>query len=137
VLDLSQARRIPSGRRGSVVVVEEQLAVADYVKAVIATYASLPGTPERASHRDRQLARELYRRGLPFQTVRAAFLLAAARRTFRSAEARKLSAVRTLYYFLPAIEEMTDQPPDPGYIDYLAMKLRPFMKPGGVLLDSG
>jgi hypothetical protein len=45
--------------------------------------------------------------------------------------------VRTLYYFLPAIEEVVDQPPNPGYIDYLAGKLQPFMKRGGVMLDSG
>lgn len=45
--------------------------------------------------------------------------------------------MRTLYYFLPAIEEVVDQPPNPGYIDYLAGKLQPFMKRGGVMLDSG
>jgi hypothetical protein len=28
-------------------------------------------------------------------------------------------------------------PLDPSYVDYLAGKLQPFMKPGGVLLDSG
>ena len=117
--------------------IDEQLAAADYVKAVVAAYASLPGTPARPSRRDRRLARELYERGLPLQTVRAAFLLAAARRTFRSTEAEPLGAVRTLYYFLPAIEEVAAQPPDPSYIDYLAGKLQSFMKPGGVLLDSG
>jgi hypothetical protein len=117
--------------------VSEQLAIAGYVKAVLAAYVSLPGTPERPSRRDRQLARELYRRGISVATIRGAFLLAASRRTFRRADAEKLGAVRTLHYFLPAIEEVTDDPPDPGYVDYLAMKLRPFMKPGGVLLDSG
>jgi hypothetical protein len=115
----------------------EQVAVADYVKAVVAAYVSLPGTPARPSRRDQCLARELYGRGVSLETVRTALLLAAGRRTLRSPRAERLGPVRTLYYFLPAIEEVVDQPPDPGYVDYLAGKLQPFMKRGGVMLDSG
>ncbi len=49
--------------------------------------------------RDRQLARDLCRRGVPLRTVRVALLLATARRTLRSGP--PLPPVRTLHYFLP------------------------------------
>lgn len=32
---------------------------------------------------------------------------------------------RTLHYFLAAIEEVLELPPDPGYVEYLAAKLKP------------
>jgi hypothetical protein len=117
--------------------VAEQPAITDYVTALLAAYVSLPGTPERPSRRDRQLARQLHRRGVPLETVRSAFLLATARRTFRRPEAEPLGPIRTLFYFLNLIDEVADEPPDRGYLDYLVTKLRPFMKSGGVDLDSG
>jgi hypothetical protein len=93
-----------------------------YLEAVLETYSSLPGTPDRPSRQDRRLARDLCRRGVPLRVVRTALLLAAARRTFRSGP--PLPPVRTLHYFLPAIEEVIEQPPEPGYADYLAAKLK-------------
>lgn len=98
---------------------------------------SLPGTPESPSRRDRQLAREWHRRGVPLKIIRAAFLLAAARRTFRRSDAAPLGPIRTLFYFLDLIDEVTDEPVDRGHLDYLVTKLRPFLKSGGVQLDSG
>jgi hypothetical protein len=95
-----------------------------YVDATLATYVSLPDTPPRASRRDRQLAHELCRRCVPLRTVRAALVLASARRTLRSGP--PLPPVRTLHYFLPAIDEVLHQPPDPGYVAYLDAKLRSF-----------
>jgi hypothetical protein len=94
-----------------------------YIEAVLATYSSLPGTPARPSRQDRHLARDLCRRALPLRTVHTALLLAAARRTLRSGP--PLPPVRTLHYFLPAIEEVLELPPDPAYVEYLAEKLRP------------
>ena len=82
-----------------------------YLEAVLATYSSLPGTPARPSRQDRRLARDLCRRGVPLRTVRTALLLAAARRTLRSGP--PLPPVRTLHYFLPAIEEVLEQPARP------------------------
>ena len=96
-----------------------------YLEAVLATYSSLPGTPAQPSRQDRRLARDLCRRGVPLRTVRTALLLAAARRTLRSGP--PLPPVRTLHYFLPAIDEVLALPPDPGYLHYLADKLRPFV----------
>jgi len=96
-----------------------------YLEAVLATYSSLPGTPSRPSRQDRSLARDLCRRGVPLRTVRTALLLATARRTLRSGP--PLPPVRTFHYFLPAIEEVVEQPPDPGYVEYLASKLQPLV----------
>ncbi len=67
-----------------------------YLEAVLETYSWLPGTPERPSRQDRRLARELCRRALPLRIVRAALILAAARRTIRSGP--PLPPVRTLHY---------------------------------------
>ena len=61
---------------------------------------------------------------MPLRTVRDALVLAAARRTLRSGP--PLLPVRTLHYFLPVIEEILEQPPDPGYVEYLDAKLKPF-----------
>ena len=105
-----------------------------YLEAVLETYNSLPGTPERPSRQDRRLARELCRRGVPLRTVRTALLLAAARRTLRSGP--PLPSVRTLHYFLPAIEEVLQHPPDPGYVEYLAAKLKPFARQKSALLGE-
>jgi hypothetical protein len=93
-----------------------------YLEAVLEAYSSLPDTPDRPSRQDRRLARDLCHRGVPLRSVRAALLLAAARRTFRSGQ--PLPPVRTLHYFLPAIEEVLEQPPEPGYTEYLAAKLK-------------
>jgi hypothetical protein len=95
-----------------------------YLEALLETYSWLPGTPARPSRQDRRLARQLCRRALPLRIVRAALILAAARRTIRSGP--PLPPVRTLHYFLPVIQELLHSPPDPGYVDYLVAKLKPF-----------
>jgi hypothetical protein len=93
-----------------------------YLEAVLGTYTALPGTPDRSSRQDRRLARDLCRRGVPLRVVRAALILATARRTLRSGP--PLPPVRTLHYFLPAIDEVIHYPLEPGYVDYLAGRLR-------------
>jgi hypothetical protein len=98
-----------------------------YVRRVIDIYVSLPGTPPRAGRRDRALAVTLHARGTSLEVVRAALLLATARRAFRASTAPPLPAVRTLFYFLPAIDEVVESPPEPGYTDYLEGRLRPFI----------
>jgi len=98
-----------------------------YVNAVVRHYVRLPGTPLRASRRDRQLAGALYDRRVPLSVVWAAFVIAAARRAIRSPEQRTLETIRTLYYFLPAIHEALDTSLDPDYVRYLATQLRPFV----------
>ena len=107
-----------------------------YVDAVVRNYVRLPGTPLRASRRDQQLAAALYDRGIPLPVVWAAFVLAAARWAIRSPQQRRLPAIRTLYYFLPAIDEVLDTSPEPGYVEHLASKLQSLVAEKDRLLAS-
>jgi hypothetical protein len=88
---------------------------------VLAQYLALPGVPARVSRLDRRCAKSLHERGVPLPIVRAALLLATARRTFRTGE--PLPPVRALHYFIPVVEELLAQPPEPSYIEYLADKI--------------
>ena len=98
-----------------------------YVTAIITNYLRLPGTPLRASRNDRRLAAELHERGVPLRVVYAAFVLAGVRHSYRGPGQQTLSPIRTLSYFLGAIDEVlqSDPPLDPAYIAYLAEKLQP------------
>lgn len=96
-----------------------------YVEAVLDRYLWLPGTPIRTSRSDRRLAAALYERRVPLAIVRAALLLAAARRAFRSESAPPLAPIRTLHYFLPIVEEILECPLALGYPEYLENKLSP------------
>jgi hypothetical protein len=107
-----------------------------YVEAVIRDYLWLPSTPRRASRQDRRLAASLYEQAVPLPAVHAALLLAAARRTLRSSHLMPLPPIRTLNYFLPVIEEVLHNPPDPGYIEYLTAKLKPFASQKTALLGE-
>ena len=107
-----------------------------YVKTVLTNYLRLPGTPLRASRRDRRLAAALYDRGVPLRVVWAAFVIAAVRWAIRGPQQRKLEKIRTLYYFLPAIDEVLDTSPESGYVHYLAARLRPFVAEKERLLTS-
>ena len=99
-----------------------------YVNAVVTNYVRLPGTPLRASRRDRQLAAALHDRGIPLRVVWAAFVIAAVRWAIRGPQQRKLEKIRTLAYFLPAVDEVLDAVPEHGYVEYLAARLRPFVR---------
>ena len=99
-----------------------------YVLAVLDEYVSFPGTPCRASRQDRRLAMDLYEQAVPLAAVRAALLLGVARRTLRSSHLCPLPPIRTLHYFVPIVEEVLHCPPEPGYVEYLALKLRHFVE---------
>ena len=107
-----------------------------YVNAVVSNYIRLPGTPLRASRRDRSLAAALYDRRIPLPVVWAALVIASARWALRAPQQRRLETIRTLYYFLPAIDEIRALSPDPGYVQYIAAKLRPFVAKKQRLLAS-
>jgi hypothetical protein len=47
-----------------------------------------------------------------------------------------LPPIRTLHYFLPVIEEVLHNAPDPGYVDYLTGKLKPFASQKTALLGE-
>ena len=94
-----------------------------YVEALLRAYLQLPVTMNRARAADRALARSLFARNVPLDLVRAAFVLATARRTCRPTGASPLGPVRSRHYFLPVIDELRLSPPDPRYIGHLRARL--------------
>jgi hypothetical protein len=96
----------------------------EYVRAVLAAYVELADTPDRPRPADRALAAQFYDREIPLELVRDALILAYARRTLRAPDAPLLAPVRSLYYFLPVIEELLKKPLPNMYIDYLKAKLK-------------
>jgi hypothetical protein len=72
---------------------------------------------------DRVLAVQLYQRGISASVIENAFLLAAARRLMRPADAPPLSPIRSLAYFLPVIEEVVGLRINPDYFQHLRHKL--------------
>jgi hypothetical protein len=94
-----------------------------YVREILDLYRATPGTRGRATNADRRLAEELHRQGVPPELVRAALLIAAARRTARPPDAAPLQTVNSLHYFLPILHEVQKHPPEPGYLHYLAARL--------------
>jgi hypothetical protein len=99
-----------------------------YLAAVITLYLQLPETPMRASLADQALARRLDRDGVPLMTVESALLLGSLRRLIRPKDAPPLSPIRSLAYFLPVIEELTENPSPDNYLDYLRLKLQQILK---------
>ena len=97
-----------------------------YVQAVLAAYLKLPDTPSRSGPPDRRLAGQFHDRNIPLSTVRDALLLASARRLLRPKEAPRLVSVRSLYYFVPVIEELLETPLPKGYSCYLERKIAAF-----------
>jgi hypothetical protein len=95
-----------------------------YSAHVLAAYHSTPGTTGQVRRLDRRLATELYDRGVPLDVVLAALLLAATRRITRPPGAHALPPIRSLHYFLPVVAEILDQPPAPGYVEYLRENLQ-------------
>jgi hypothetical protein len=107
-----------------------------YVDAVVTNYVRLPGTPLRASRQDRHFARLLYEQRVPLRVVYAAFVLAITRREVRSDSLPRLPAIRTLRFFLGAIEEVGQTQLDPTYVQYLAAKIKPLVAEKDAALRS-
>ena len=94
-----------------------------YVARLLSLYRALPGTRGRILRDDHRTALALHNRGVTLDTVESAFVLAIARRTFRS-DADRLEPVRAFRYFLPVVQEIVEEPPLPEYIDYLRRRLQ-------------
>ncbi len=94
-----------------------------YVENLLRLYLDLPQTPAHCSRLDRQLAEQLWQRGVRLQDMEMAMLLATGRRLARDAQAPKLGPIRSLHYFLPVLEEVTQQPMPESYLHYLRRKL--------------
>jgi hypothetical protein len=96
----------------------------DYLRHLLALYCGLPHTAARRPFPpDRRIAEQLFDRGISLDTIETAFLIASARRIYRDPQAPPLTPIRSLAYFLPVIDEVLRQPPDPGYVSYLRLKV--------------
>ena len=95
----------------------------EYICQVLEAYRKTPGTMGTVRRADRMLAAQLYQRGLSVTVIENALVLAATRRLVRLAGAPPLSAIRSLAYFLPVIEEVLESRVSPDYFHYLRRKL--------------
>src|SRR5947199_479210 len=96
----------------------------EYIRQVLEAYRKTPGTMGTGRRPDRMLAAQLYQRGLAVSVIETAFVLAAARRLTRPADAPPLGTIRSLAYFLPVIEEVLDMRVNPEYFQHLRHKLQ-------------
>jgi len=94
-----------------------------YVARLLERYQKLPGTLGRVLREDRRTAGALHDRRIDLNVVDRAFVLALARRTFRS-DTDPPEPIRALRYFLPVIQEIVAAPPDPHYLRQLEDRLR-------------
>lgn len=96
----------------------------DYVRQVLDGFRATPTTCGQTSPCDHDLAMRLYLKRIPFTAVDGAFVLAAARRTYRNPNGAPLAPIRSLRYFLPIIREILSEPVDPGEVSYLWWKMQ-------------
>jgi len=94
----------------------------EYAQRVLQQYRRLPGTYGRILRTDRRLALELHDRGIQLSVVEDAFVLAMARLRLRP-DPDSLERIRSLHYLKPLIQELTETPLPPGYLQYLRHKL--------------
>ena len=95
----------------------------EYIRQVLEAYRKTPGTMGTVRRPDRMLAAQLHQRGLAVSVIENAFVLAAARRLMRPADAMPLGTIRSLAYFLPVIEEVLGMPVSPEYFQHVRRKL--------------
>lgn len=95
----------------------------EYVRQTLEAYRATPTACGQVRPADGDLAVRLYQERIPFTAVEGAFILAAARRTYRTGHF-PLSPIRSLRYFRPIIREILGKPVDPGHVSYLWLKLQ-------------
>lgn len=93
------------------------LELRQYIERVLDLYRRHPHTTGSVRGADRSLANDLYRQAIDIDTIEAALLLVAARRS-RTGKP-PTTPIRSLHYFLPTIRETQEQPLDVEYIQYL------------------
>jgi len=96
----------------------------NYISVVLEMYSALPETPARARPADRKLAEDWHRSGITLEVVECALALGQLRRLARPPEYPKLAPIRSLYYFVPVIEEVMEKPMPEGYLEYMKCKLQ-------------
>jgi len=95
----------------------------EYIHQILEAYRKTPGTAGTSRGPDRVVATQLYQRGVPVSVIENAFVLAAARRLMRPADAPPLGTIRSLAYFLPVIEEVLGMRVSPEYFQHVRRKL--------------
>ena len=96
----------------------------EFIRQVLEAYRKTPDTMGTVRRADRMLAAQLYQRGVAVTVIENAFVLAAARRLMRPADAPSLGTIRSLAYFLPVIEEVRELRVSQDYFQYLRHKLQ-------------
>ena len=102
----------------------------EYIRQVLETYRKTQGTMGTVRRADRMLAAQLYQRGVSASVIENAFVLAAARRLMRPADAPPLGTIRSLAYFLPVIEEVLDMRVSPEYFQHVRRKIERIARDG-------
>src|ERR1700757_503765 len=95
----------------------------EYIRRVLEEYRKTPGTMGTVRRPDRALAAQLYQRGVSVSVIENAFVLAAARRLMRPADAPPSGTIRSLAYFLPVIEEVPELRVRQEYFQHVRRKL--------------
>ncbi len=101
-----------------------------YTRQVLEAYRKTPGTMGTVRRADRIVAAQLCQRGVAVTVIENAFVLAAARRLMRPADAPPLGTIRSLAYFMPVIEEVLEMRVGPDYFQYLRHKLQQIVQVG-------
>lgn len=96
----------------------------DYLERAIIAYLHTPDTPTKARSLDYAVATSFFKRQIPIVTVEHAIRLATLRRHFREPGLEALEPIRSLAYYRPLVQQIQDQPPDPGYVMYIVEKYR-------------
>ena len=96
----------------------------EYIQRVLNTYRATPGTSGMIRRLDRLFAEQLHARGVPLSIVENAMVLAVFRRLFRAPGLPPLNTIRSLAYFSPVIEEITQLRISPQYFEYARMKIK-------------
>lgn len=95
----------------------DSIILTDAARRILDAYCSLEDTALcRPSRADKRLAYDLAEKGTSFEFIAAAFCLAQIRRLSQPPPPQP---IRSLAYFLPVIQELIDDSPDPAYLLYL------------------
>ena len=95
----------------------------EYIRRVLEAYRKTPGTMGTVRRVDRIVAAQLCQRGVAVTAIENAFVLAAARRLMRPADAPPLGTIRSRAYFMPVIEEVLEMRVGLDYFQYIRRKL--------------
>ncbi|HHQ48332.1 MAG TPA: hypothetical protein ENK19_05550 [Acidobacteria bacterium] len=90
---------------------------ASFAARVIRLYLDAPDTPSIPSTSDWEIARDLHRRRIPFETIRLAFMLAFIRR--HNSTSHPLPPIRSLAYFRTVALNLSPEERDSHYAAYI------------------